>query len=51
MYVTFIVVYVHAFYHTRYFFKRQHIKKQKKEATEAGDDDLCLNEISEEESD
>ena len=37
----------HAFYCTKYDIK----KKQKKEATETEDDDLGLDEVSEEESD
>ena len=43
--------FIHTFYHTKYLIKRQHIKKQKKEATETEDDDLGLDEVSEEESD
>ena len=42
---------MHAFYHTKYVIKRPYIKKQKKEATETEDDDLGLDEVSEEESD
>ena len=42
---------MHAFYHMKYVIKRQHIKKQKKEVTETEDDDLGLDEVSEEESD
>ena len=43
--------YMHAFYHTKYVIKRQHIRKHKKEATETEDDDLGLDEVSVEESD
>ena len=49
--VTLIGLYMHAFYHTKYVIKRQHIKKQKKEATETENDDLGLDELSKEESD
>ena len=43
--------FIHAmlFYHTRYVIKGQHNKKQKKEASETEDDDLGLDEESEEE--
>ena len=40
-----------SFYHTKYVIKSQHIRKQKKEATEAEDENLGLDKISEEESD
>jgi hypothetical protein len=45
--------FIHAmlFYHTKYVIKRQHIKKQKKVAAETEDDDLGLDEGSEEERD
>ena len=49
--VTLIGLYMHAFYHTKYVIKRQHIRKHKKEATETEDDDLGLDEVSVEESD
>ena len=37
--------FIHAmlFYHTKYVIKRQHNKKQKKEANETEDDDLGLH--------
>ena len=43
--------FIHAmlFYHTKYVIKRQHNKKQKKEANETEDDDLGLDKESEEE--
>ena len=41
---------MHAFYYRKHVMKRQ-LKKQKKEATESEDDDLGLDEVSEEESD
>ena len=45
--------FIHAmlFYHTKYVIKKQHIQKQKKEAAGSEDDDLGLDEGSEEESD
>ena len=45
--------FIHAmlFYHTKYVINRQDIKKQKKEATETEEDDLGLDEESEEERD
>ena len=51
MYDTWLVYACHAFYYTKYVFKRQHIKQQNEEATKTEDDDLALDEVSDVESD